>query len=70
LLALPLQVPIKIHKFLDPQLYRWPVVLELTEEETAALIMSPDEYQPPANIAWAQEQGLTPEEVRGVGQGK
>ena len=62
--SVSLQVPIRIHKFFDPELYRWPVLLELTEEDTAALIMSPDDFEPPANIHWAQEQGMTPEEVR------
>ena len=62
--AAMLQVAIRIHKIVDADLFRWPVQLELADEEIAPLIMAPDEYQMPANVAKMQEQGMSPEEVR------
>jgi hypothetical protein len=59
------QVRVRVHKLREPRLYRWPIHLELVHERFAPLITPPQEWESPADLAWAYDQGWTMEEVRG-----
>jgi len=61
------EVKARVHRVLQPGLYRWPVQLELLEPaEAAAQLSPPDEYISPIDHAWAQEQGMTMEDITDV----
>lgn len=56
-------VKVRVHKLMQPRLYRWPVHLELLHERVAPLITPPNEWESPADLAWAYDQGWTMEEI-------
>ncbi len=58
------RVKARVHRVLQPGLYRWPVQLEMLEPaEIAGRIMDPEEYNPPIDHAWCAEQGWGMDEI-------
>lgn len=56
-------VRVKIHKLRMPNLFRWPVQLEILEPAIQDRLPPPDEYDAPVNLGWAFDQGLTFEQI-------
>eukprot|EP00798_Chlamydomonas_sp_ICE-L_P020793 gene20793-27622_t len=59
-----MEVTARVHKVRQPGLYRWPIQLELINQpEVAELLPHPDEYNATIDHGWAQEQGMSVEDV-------
>ncbi|KAI8466038.1 MAG: hypothetical protein J3K34DRAFT_435096 [Monoraphidium minutum] len=59
-------VRVRVHRLAQRDLYRWPVQLELLDDELAPLIADPDSWTSPADLAWAYDQGWDLDQVCAV----